>query len=277
MEEIWRPVSGFENYYLVSSFGSIRSLDRTSNHSDGVVTRRKGRILKPAIKAGYPFVVLVSDSAKKQFHIHRLVAEAFCSKPDGCDVVNHIDGNKLNNNAENLEWTTFKGNAVHAASSGLFKPARGEGAAASVLTERQVEEIRSRLSSGERGSQLAKEYGVKSMAISQIRNGKTWRHITTQEVINSCKETSSFSSKGSVHPQAKLKEDDVIEIIKLLCQRVAQKAIAERFSCLTATISRINMGKAWGHVVVPECGKPPYYRRRPHKKHSLIGLRDAVE
>ncbi|HBL6925884.1 TPA: HNH endonuclease [Citrobacter koseri] len=277
MEEIWRPVSGFENYYRVSNSGSVKSLDRVSIHSNGTVTHRKGRILKPALKVGYPFVVLVGDDGKKQFHIHRLVASAFCNKPEGCDVVNHLDGNKLNNHASNLEWTTTKGNTAHAIKTGLLNPARGENSSASILTEQQVEEIRRRLSLGERGSHLAKEFGVKNMAISQIRTGRTWRHIASQEIIESCKDTANFGSKGSTHPQAKITESDVIEIIKLLCQKVPQKTIAEKFGCIPETVSRINMGKAWKHVVVDGCGNPPYYRRRPHKNHSFIDLSDAVE
>ena len=53
-------------------------------------------------------------------YVHRLMAEQFCVKPDGCNVVNHIDGNKLNNLPENLEWVTRAENVKHAYSMGLM-------------------------------------------------------------------------------------------------------------------------------------------------------------
>lgn len=51
--------------------------------------------------------------------MHRLVASAFIDKPDGCDIVNHLDGDKTNNRVDNLEWTTVSGNAAHAVEAGL--------------------------------------------------------------------------------------------------------------------------------------------------------------
>ena len=65
-------------------------------------------------KSGYAAVTLSNDKLKQSFQVHRLVAMAFLPKPPkGSDIVNHIDGNKLNNNLKNLEWTTRKGNAKH--------------------------------------------------------------------------------------------------------------------------------------------------------------------
>lgn len=56
---------------------------------------------------------------------HRLVAEAFIPQPDGCNVVNHKDGNKLNNTIDNLEWTTVSGNNFHAYENGLKRKTNG--------------------------------------------------------------------------------------------------------------------------------------------------------
>ena len=69
---------------------------------------RSGKIRKlvPNKQNGYLMIVLCGDDFKKTVTVHRLVAAAFCEKPDGCDFVNHKDENKHNNVASNLEWVT---------------------------------------------------------------------------------------------------------------------------------------------------------------------------
>ena len=115
MNEIWKPIEGYEELYEVSNTGKVRSRDRKTLR--GV---RKGRKLKPAlIHQGYYMVSLCKGSVVKKARVNRLVAEAFCEKRNGCDQVNHKDGNKLNNNAENLEWCTKSENMIHAYRSGL--------------------------------------------------------------------------------------------------------------------------------------------------------------
>lgn len=96
----WKPVPEYEGLYEVSDTGVIRSLYRYKKE------------LKPMISsAGYERVDLFKDHTRHPVSIHRIVATVFCQKPAGCDVVNHLDENKRNNNADNLEWTTHKGNA----------------------------------------------------------------------------------------------------------------------------------------------------------------------
>ena len=103
----WREVAGYEGLYLVSDEGQIFSLPKTVNNGRGKYVRC-GKILSPGIRGrgelGYQFVVLAKDGESKLHSVHRIVAEAFIEKPEGCDVVNHKDRNTLNNNAENLEW-----------------------------------------------------------------------------------------------------------------------------------------------------------------------------
>ena len=95
MEEIWKPVKGYEKFYEVSNFGNVKSL-------------RSGqlRALVPCQTNGYLMVVLCGDNRKETKTVHSLVAEAFCEKQIGCDCVNHKDENKHNNRADNLEWVT---------------------------------------------------------------------------------------------------------------------------------------------------------------------------
>lgn len=111
MEE-WRNIKGYENFYQVSSFGRVRSLDRIVKSKGNSLQERKGRILRPnQDRYGYLKVVLQKNSHKKTKMVHRLVANAFIPNPNHYSQVNHKDENKTNNKAENLEWCTAKYNS----------------------------------------------------------------------------------------------------------------------------------------------------------------------
>lgn len=97
---MWKKIIGFPNY-SVSSFGNVRN-DSTMH------------ILKPWESTGnYLYVALCDKGKKKTKRVHRIVAEAFCLKHYDDTEVNHIDGDKKNNNAENLEWVTKSENVIH--------------------------------------------------------------------------------------------------------------------------------------------------------------------
>lgn len=70
----------------------------------------EGIVLSPRLRNGYYAVELTVNGIEKTKNIHRLVAEAFCKKKDGCSVIDHIDANKQNNRSDNLEWVTHKEN-----------------------------------------------------------------------------------------------------------------------------------------------------------------------
>ena len=113
--EIWKPIPGYEGRYEVSSFGRIKSIYDGRNGHD------KSLILKPCIRRCYLFVNLYdSTGTPKAKHIHRIVASVFAKKDTCRQEVNHLDGNKLNNRAENLEWVTRSENVKHAYSKGLL-------------------------------------------------------------------------------------------------------------------------------------------------------------
>ena len=118
--EEWRDVKGFEGYYQISNYGRVKSLERIIGRSNGNKQTIRARILKPCISnSGYYEVPLYKDGKGKQYTVHRLVAEAFLRNVNLC--VNHIDGNKLNNCVENLEWCTYSDNITHAIKYGLVK------------------------------------------------------------------------------------------------------------------------------------------------------------
>lgn len=125
MIEIWKDVPGYEGHYQVSNMGRIKSLERTfvrnNGKSDHAVFRTKERILKNQTQTqGYSQIVLSKDGIRKTFRINVLVAKLFVENPLKKSYVNHIDGNKKNNQASNLEWVTAKENIVHAYKHGLL-------------------------------------------------------------------------------------------------------------------------------------------------------------
>ena len=111
MREEWRDIKGHEGRYQVSNIGNVRSVDRTTIKSDGVVQRSKGKVLKKWLSSTGYWGVRIEK--REHVIIHRAVAEAFLPKKEGCNVVNHKNGVRTDNRVTNLEWTTFSGNTLH--------------------------------------------------------------------------------------------------------------------------------------------------------------------
>lgn len=117
--EIWKDIPGYEGLYQVSNHGRVKSLERwVQNHGK---TQHHPEIIKnPSRKSnGYLTLQLYKDNKPKNCYIHRLVAEAFVPNANGKETVNHINGNKHDNRAENLEWSTYAENNRHAYDTGL--------------------------------------------------------------------------------------------------------------------------------------------------------------
>jgi len=115
MEE-WRDVAGYEGFYQVSNTGKVRSVE----HYDRFGRLYKQVELKPhASRNGYLMLHLKAGGKRKIALVHRLVACAFIPNPDNLSDVNHMDGNKANNNIDNLEWCTHSYNQCHAFANGL--------------------------------------------------------------------------------------------------------------------------------------------------------------
>lgn len=106
MEE-WKDIVGFEGLYKVSNMGRVMSFNRPR----GIGRRAEGRILKLAhYTNGYLWITLCKDKQHHAFSISRLVAKHFVPNPKGYPEVNHIDEDKENNRADNLEWCDRKYN-----------------------------------------------------------------------------------------------------------------------------------------------------------------------
>lgn len=108
--EQWKEIEGYEGLYEVSNHGRVRSMDRILQRNNDIPVRRMGKILSSSIKkrnaTSYEQVTLFKNNKRDYVSVHRLVAEAFCPRVDGCDVVDHKDCNGQNNHADNLEWVT---------------------------------------------------------------------------------------------------------------------------------------------------------------------------
>ena len=116
MNEIWKPIKGYEGYYEASNLGNIRSVDRvilsTANilHTEHKQLRR-GRVLKQGNgRKGYKIVVLQRDGQKRTMYTHRIIAMTFVENPYNKPCIDHINGVCTDNRAENLRWCTQKEN-----------------------------------------------------------------------------------------------------------------------------------------------------------------------
>lgn len=113
--EIWKDIRGYEGIYQISNHGRVKSIDRrVRNHKCGATRTIKEHIIHSTDNGnGYQIVGLRGNGKRKNFYVHRLVAEHFIEKPDGKEYINHMDYNRANNNVANLEWCTQKENMVY--------------------------------------------------------------------------------------------------------------------------------------------------------------------
>lgn len=125
MKEEWKDIKEYEGCYQISNLGRIKSLERYVKAKNNKLRKNKEKILSFFInKNGYLEATLCKNCKKRLHRVNRLVAETFIPNLENKPCVNHIDGNKLNNNANNLEWCTYSENLIHAWRNGLCKPRR---------------------------------------------------------------------------------------------------------------------------------------------------------
>lgn len=114
MEEIWKEIPGYEDYYEVSNLGNFRSKDRIIKYKSDGLRKYPGKPLKiEQMQDGYCRIVLMKDGNKVRYMCHRLVAQTFIPIVEGKTFINHIDGNRSNNKVSNLEWCTQSENEQH--------------------------------------------------------------------------------------------------------------------------------------------------------------------
>ena len=154
----WKPVKDYEGYE-VSNEGQVRSLDRI----DSAGRSLKGKVLSATpSSSGYLMVYPCKNGKSNAMTLHSVVASAFC---EGEGWVNHINGDKLDNRAENLEWGTPGDNNRHAWHTGLQSKS---------VPEATRKEIQRLYSLGSRVCEIAREYAMPWDTVSRIAKGKSY-------------------------------------------------------------------------------------------------------
>lgn len=166
MNEIWKDIPDYEGHYQISNFGRVKSLKFNKNK---IIIPRK-------TKNGYFDINLCKNNYIKNYKIHRLLMLTFKSDNYFDEaIINHIDGNKLNNNLDNLEWCTYQENSKHSYKIGLQTPTKGESHGMSKLNEKQVRIIRlCYINKYFNQYELGKIFNINQPNISNIINNKTW-------------------------------------------------------------------------------------------------------
>lgn len=232
LREEWRPVQGFEKYE-VSNYGRVGSW-------------RSGywRILKPNGGPDRYFnVKLRRDNRTFTFEIHRLVLETFVGpRPKGMEC-RHLDGNKHNNCATNLQWGTRLENADDQRRHGT-RPI-GERVGGAKLTENDVREIRRRWADGERQGVLAADFRISRAYVSTLCSGDVWRHIETSFCA---RDEASKRLRGSEHGMAKLTTEQAKRVRASISDGTPVSSLAAKFGVTESAIRRIKTGKSWAHL-----------------------------
>lgn len=123
--EIWKEINGFEGLYQISNLGRVKSLPKEWIFGKGAIGKHNGKILKGGLTGGYRTLNLRKDNKYCGRRVGRLVAIHFVPNPENKPEVNHINGIKDDDRAENLEWVTGSENIIHAFKTGLKKIVTG--------------------------------------------------------------------------------------------------------------------------------------------------------
>jgi ribosomal protein L18 len=165
MEE-WKDIKGFGNFYKISNYGRVKN--------------EVSKILRTYLDSnGYIQARFTYDKNKKSASVHRLVALYFLENENNHIEVNHKDGNKKNNNVNNLEWCSRSENLKHAYKTGLKIAPKGTQNNQSKLNEEQVKKILTDKSKNKKFTNVYKEYEhiISKGTFNSIWTRKTWKHV----------------------------------------------------------------------------------------------------
>ena len=173
INEVWKPVVGWENTYSVSNLGRIKSIGRTVIKMGVYPSFLKEKILSQhKMRSGYLMVGLNEyPRPDKSSTVHRLVAIAFIPNPENKSDVNHINGIRWDNRVENLEWATRKENVNHSFNNLYRNTAKGDNHPRTKILDSQIIDIEIQYFLNHKTmKKIAIDYGVGESCIWEILN-----------------------------------------------------------------------------------------------------------
>lgn len=202
-EIIWKKIYWYDNKvtkYSVSNIGLVRN-DKTD------------KILKTNFSKGYERVNLTHNGIRKQYFIHRLVANAFIANPDNKPEVNHKDGIKHHNYDKNLEWVTSSENIKHAFDNGLN---HGSDLKKS-LDKQSIHNICKLLENNQHNiSEIARIVGCSRTTVSDILYKGRYRKISKKYKLSNYIKRTNFSKSGDLSELTKYSDMDIHKVCKLI-------------------------------------------------------------
>ena len=225
-------LDGITTNYDISNYGGI------------IMNRKTKSILKPfSDKDGYLRIKISVNSYQYTRAVHRLVAQAFIPNPENKPEINHIDGNKTNNDVSNLEWATRKENAHHAIQIGLYNP-RGENNAYSKYTEKQIREACELMENPKNNPRYVSMItGISRTTLYYIRMGKEWAHISKDydlPKINYRFGTNNINNRYT--------EDQIHEVCRLLEFGKYPKEIENETGVDNDIVQKIRKKELWTQI-----------------------------
>lgn len=214
-DEVWKDLPFDNGKYQISCFGRVRTL-KNGKYRISYYRSFSGK--------NYPHTRLGSNSKYNQILIHIEVAKLFVPNPNNYPIVNHIDGDKNNAYYKNLEWSTDEMNNAHARALRLNNSIGEDSERAKITNEQALFIFNSKLTNKE----LASKFNVTETAISCLKRGVTWKHLT-----------------GKIFERKALTKDDAVEIY---LSDLPYKELAKKYKVSVSNISIIKLGKSFTEV-----------------------------
>lgn len=234
----YRTVPGFPRY-AVGNDGTVWSSCKGGEWRR-LAQRRVGDM-------GYACVSIVRhDGRTLHRKVGRLVLEAFVGPcPPGMEMRHYPDRDPMNSRLDNLSWSTHLVNVRDSINQGTFKTyhPNGEGHPNAKLTNAQVLEIVARGNNGEPQALLAREFGICHQNIDEILDGSRWSSVT-----GIIKTSTTRDKRGELNPSVKLREQDVLEIVRRKRDGESHAKIAKAIGISRPTVVGICNGYLWSHL-----------------------------